>query len=322
MKILLIHREDETETTGSFVSLLEKMNILFDVLLVKTPEVSYIKQFSGLFNPPDSKGNDERQTSAIRAESPTHVAIISPVSRSWFDFLAGFSFGSRMPVLVYGQEAITGISEDFAFCFTFIQNEASLRIYLDTENKAFKKQEEARQILKAQETLLRMGIPVTGESLASSAGTGSVQEVSLFLKAGFSPDTKDKTGVPILNISARKGNREVCDLLINAGAQVNSLAADRGSSALIDAVIGKHKDMVADLIKAGADPNIRSKDGQSALVIAVGSGDEGIVEALLKAGSDADIPDSLGVTARKYASLFRKAGIMALFETYAPVKTV
>jgi ankyrin repeat protein len=75
-----------------------------------------------------------------------------------------------------------------------------------------------------------------------------------------------------------------------------------------------------DLIAAGADINLKSRDGQSALIIAVGLNDEESVEILLKAGADADEPDSLGASARTYAGLFKDPAILALFKAYAPLK--
>jgi len=167
-----------------------------------------------------------------------------------------------------------------------------------------------------------MGIPVTAESLANCAGDSSIREVSLFLAAGFSPDTRNKFGVPLLSIAARRGNHEIVRFLINAGSQLNLQADDRGTSALMDSVMSKKYDILTDLIKAGANVNIKSKDGQTALVVAVGSGDEKFTEALLKAGADPDISDSLGTSARKYALLFHKESIISLFNTYAPPKAV
>ncbi len=88
---------------------------------------------------------------------------------------------------------------------------------------------------------------------------------------------------------------------------------------MIDACTGKAVEIVKDLIAVGADVNLKSKDGQSALVIAVGLNDKETVEELLKAGANPDDPDALGASARKYASLFNKPGMMALFDKYAPV---
>jgi hypothetical protein len=333
MQVLLIYTA--ADNASLLRPLLEDMDISVETLPIESQEEVIMAQFTAFFNPFDSGKEDDSgkeegvpalvprlNAPAYQSNAPTHIAILSPLSKRWFDFLAGFACGSRLPVIVYGEEAITGISEEFAPSFTFITNSQSLYMFLKAENEAFKKQEAAREIIRAQETLLRMGIPVTGESLAQCAGEGHVQEVSLFLAAGFSPDTRNKTGVPIINAAARNGNLEVARFLIAAGAQVNLTADDRGTSALLDGVMGNYSELVEELTNAGTDVNIKSKDGQTALIIAVGSGNEKIVEILLKAGADPDISDSLGASARKYATLFHKEPIMRLFDTYAPQKDV
>jgi len=75
-----------------------------------------------------------------------------------------------------------------------------------------------------------------------------------------------------------------------------------------------------DLIEAGAALDIQSKDGQTALIVAVGTGDTVTIEALLKAGANPDISDNLGLSARKYAALFRNNSLIALFDNLAPKK--
>jgi ankyrin repeat protein len=169
----------------------------------------------------------------------------------------------------------------------------------------------------AKSALLDQGLPFTEESLEECVKKRNVQGVSLFLKAGFSPNARDKQGVPLLNHAARAGDRIIAEILLAAGAELDARADDRGSSALIDSALGKHSDIARVLLAAGADVNIKSKDGQSALIISVGLSDEALVEMLLKAGAKADEPDALGASARKYAALFNKPGILELFNTYA-----
>jgi hypothetical protein len=309
MKILLINTAERNDNTMRLRLLLEEMSISVETLAIKSQDEGIITQFTSFFNPFDPEKKEDEKTNV-----PTHIAILSPLSKRWFDFLAGFSCGSRLPFIVYGEEAISGISEEFAPCFTFLNTDDSLRAFLEAENEAFKKQEAAREIIRAQETLLKMGVPVTGESLAHCAEEGHVEEMSLFLAAGFSPDTRNKAGVPLLNLAARKGSLEVLRFLDTSGAKLNLQADDRGTSALIDSVMGKYYDLANELIGAGMDVNVKSKDGQTALIVAVGASDEKMVETLLKAGADVDISDSLGVSAKKYAALFHKESIIRLFD--------
>ena len=313
MKVLLIHLEKDRETIARLILSLEKMNILFEILSFGANDECDIQQFTQFFG---SSGLEKKD------DTPTHVIILSSLSERYFDFLAGFACGSRFPFMIYGQDAIPGIAKEFAGFFSFLNNEDSLEQFLEAENVAFKIQESARKTIEAQETLLRMGIPVTVESLAQCIIEGRVQEVSLFLTAGFSPNSRNKAGVPLLSIAARNGNQEVLQFLLTAEADPDQKSDDRGTSALIDSAMAKKLNVMMDLIATGADLNIKSKDGQTALVVAVGAGEEKMVEALLKAGADPDITDSLGTSARRYAFLFKKEAITKLFDALVPAKAV
>ena len=317
MKILAIYREEEKDIADRMKFFLEKEKISVELFDLNIQGAEGVSRIAGFFPRSGIKEKDENSL-----DVPSHVLIVSSLPRQWFDFLAGFAYGSSVPFLVCGETAIADIPKQVVFSFIPFLTEDSLQKHLQNEYEAFKRQEEAKGIIKAQETLLRMGIPLTMESLAHCAAEGGIQEISLFLAAGFSPDTRNMAGVPLLNIAARKGNREVFHTLIMDGAQLNLTAEDRGTTALIDSVMCKNCDMVAELIHARADLNVKSKDGQTALVIAVGAGSAEIVEALLKAGADPDISDSMGVSARKYAALFKKDSITSLFAAYAPQKEV
>jgi hypothetical protein len=304
---------EENNEVNRLRLIFEGLSISVDDLSIQSQDEVAFTQFTAFFNSVDFEKKDEELEN-----TPTHVIILSTLPKRWFDFLAGFSCGSHLPFMVYGQETIAGISGDFASCFSFLRTESSLETFIDAEILVFKKQEAARKTIKARDTLLQRGIPVTGDSLAQCAGEGSAEEVSLFFAAGFSPNTRNKTGVPLLNLAARAGNREVVRFLVMAGAQMNMQADDRGTSALIDGVISNNFNLVSDLIAAGADVNIKSKDGQTALIVAAGASEVKMTEALLKAGADPDITDSLGASARKYAALFHNSSIIELFNTYAP----
>jgi hypothetical protein len=316
MKLLLIHTKEEKDTIARLKSLLLKFHIPFEPFLLNSPEDIDITRFTAFFNLPSPEETDDDLVN-----TPTHVLIVSSLDSQWFDFLAGFAFGSHIHLLIYRQEAIPGISKEFAAFFTFLGTEASLQTYLEVENEVFKKQDAARNVIKAQQNLLKIGISITVASLAQCVIENRVKEISFFLAAGFSVNSRNNDGVPMLNIAARNRNRDVVRYLITEGADVNLTAEDRGTTTLIDSVMAQHQDIADDLIKAGTDLNVKDKNGQTALVVAAGASMEKMVELLLKAGADPDIPDSLGASARKYASLFRNKAILGFLDTYAPVKT-
>jgi len=294
MKALLICLEEEKEKASRLVSFLEKTGISSKTFLIKTR-------------------NEGRKIS----EDFTHVAVLSPLGPGWIFFLAGFFCGAHLPIIACGEKTIGSVPAGYAFCFKFLNTETELRGYFADEYNASIKNEAVLETTNARQALLDRGIPPTDEALAECVAEGKIDAVSLFLDTGFSPNTKDKHGVPLLCISARNGHLDILELLLRSGAQVNMISDDRGSTAILDSAIGRHKDLVEALIKAGADVDIPSKEGQTALVVVVGAGDDAIVEMLVNAGADPDIEDSLGVSARKYAALFRKNSMIALFNAYA-----
>ena len=291
MNVFIICMKKEKEKALQFLSFLEKTDIPSETLLIN-------KKDEGLRT----------------IENFTHVAIFSALGPGWIDFLAGFFCGSHIPIIVFGKSAIESIPDVFAFCFKFFSTKTKLHNYFIDEYETFKKNEVVLETNHARQALLDRGVPTTNDALAQCVAEGKEEEVSLFFAAGFSPDTKNKKGVPLISIAARNGHLNTLELLLRSGAQVNLIDEDRGSTALFDSALEKNKEMIKVLIEAGADVNIQSKDGQTALVVVVGEGDEEIVEMLFKAGADPDIKDALGVSARKYATIFGNSKMLAIFD--------
>lgn len=233
----------------------------------------------------------------------------------WAYVIAGYALALKVPLLVYGIP-LERFGPQLAQYLVPIKTEHELADYLRREAPEYF----AREIRnRAKYELLELGIPFNEESLSGCVMGGNKRALSLFLDAGYSPNIRDGFGVPLLNLAARMGHRHLVKLLLRAGADANGQAEDRLTTALMDAVSGQHHGIVKDLLAAGTDINLKSRDGQSALVIAVGLNDETAAELLLRAGAKTDEPDMLGVSARKYAVLFNKTSMLALFERYAPL---
>jgi hypothetical protein len=241
------------------------------------------------------------------------VLVCSPAiaGSPWIPFLLGFSLGRGVPVLGYDAGAFPPAFADLAL---FLKGEAEFKDYLEREAPVWAGEERKRD---ARKTLLDMGIPVTGKAYENCIKERNLNGVRLFLEAGFSADARDARGVPMVCLAARSGDRDIVEVLLKAGADVNAGAQDRGGSALIDSAMGKFADIGAVLLAAGADVNVKSKDGQSALIFSVGLNDTVFTEMLLNAGANPDEPDALGASARKYAALFNKPDITELFDKYA-----
>ena len=303
MKILLLHDGQGKKIAGELLKQIKKQRIDGEILLLQETWESIEPHLGETLA-------DATHILAIFSGS----SISSPSGPSWFAFAAGCARGAQAPLLSYGEGALA-LEPKFVKELIHLKGDAEFSAYLIREAEDWTREHAIKQAL---ETLLERGIPVTVDALARCISEKNDDVISLFLQAGFSPNTLDKTGVPLLCLAARAGDREITALLLKNGASVDLLAHDRGGSALIDAALGKYADILGDLLKAGADANVKSKDGQSGLIIAVGLNDEPTVALLLKAGANVDEPDSLGASARKYAALFNKPGMVRLFKTYAP----
>lgn len=188
---------------------------------------------------------------------------------------------------------------------------------MSSDYEQFVKEDKQRQALTR---LFAMGVPFTSDCFAQYIAKDDTETCNLFFDAGMLVNARTSDGVPILSVAIRND----CDLkvqwLLENGADINAVSNDRGYSAVMDAVWRKNYSMTKYLIEQGADLNFISSDGQSILVLAVGNGNYNIVELLLESGADPDIKDSMGMSARGYANLFKKPGMVELMERFPPKK--
>ncbi len=299
MKILILHDEKELKLPGILFKLLEEKSIDTEI---KSLGTNWYREDSFL--------------DMLTAYS--HFIVVNTVDpeSSWGSLCLGYAFGIKSPLVILGTLP-SYFQKNTSGDFKIIKKEREFADFLNGEFQEWIVKDKQKQ---AKNDLLDLGIPYNEESFERCILDRNSRAVELFLQAGFSPDAMDKNGVPLLSLAARTGDPNTARILLQAGARINQQSKDRGSSALMDACTGKALDIVKDLLAAGADVNLKSKDGQSALVIAVGLNNLEIAEELLKSGADADDPDALGASARKYATLFNKPGMVALFNTYAPLK--
>ena len=90
-----------------------------------------------------------------------------------------------------------------------------------------------------------------------------------------------------LQLAAFFGQPDAARLLLERGAPVDAVSGnDAGLRALHSAVAGRHGEVVALLLEAGADPGPRQQGGFTPLMAAALHGDEPMVDALLAAGAD------------------------------------
>lgn len=210
------------------------------------------------------------------------------------NFVKGFAIGKN---------AVFSLSSEF-------KNSSSLKNFLNSENKKMKKNHE---ISFAKEKLLNHGICVDDNSLCHAVSEGEKDIVSLFFKAGFSPEVTTKEGVPLLVLAVREKQDSLVPFLISSGANINNIAKDRGYSALMECAKLRDLSIAKILLKNGADPNLQSLDGQNALILAVCNNDYDFTSLLISFGANPKLKDKLDMSAEKYATLFHNKEIISLF---------
>ncbi|NJC25801.1 ankyrin repeat domain-containing protein [Neolewinella antarctica] len=98
--------------------------------------------------------------------------------------------------------------------------------------------------------LRKAGANVSSNDLAAAVKAENAADVARLLKAGADPDQLLE-GHPVLGIAAHKGNFEIVALLLKAGADIN-LRDHHNKSALELAVSHDHTDVAEQLLNAGA----------------------------------------------------------------------
>jgi hypothetical protein len=106
----------------------------------------------------------------------------------------------------------------------------------------------------------------------------------------------EATDYTALEYAALNGNREMVQLLLSMGADVNA-KDKRGQTPLMMLDGDATADLVWDLINAGAKVNLRDKDGDTALTQMADKNNVEVLRTLLEAGAKVDTRNNAGKTA-------------------------
>jgi ankyrin repeat protein len=155
------------------------------------------------------------------------------------------------------------------------------------------------------------------DSLNRAAQRGCVEKVREFL-ATNGIDSKNGGESEALRIAIRSDNKEIAQLLINAGAPVNPSITTLWSP-LADAAFAKHFDMMKLLLQSGAKVDAPDHRGMP-LLVSTGFFNPTVTNILLEAGADANAADREGETALMKASGHGvKESVKVLIEHHADV---
>jgi ankyrin repeat protein len=120
----------------------------------------------------------------------------------------------------------------------------------------------------------------------------------------------DSNGYTALTLAARKGHKDVVELLLAMGADIH--ARENGDTALLQAAYNGHKDIVALLLDRGADICARDNNRDTALTLAALSGYKDVVQLLLDRGADIHTRNDDGDTALTLAAFLNRTDAVEL----------
>ncbi len=118
-------------------------------------------------------------------------------------------------------------------------------------------------------------------SLMNAAINDDVEAVKFFAKSGISVvNQKNVGGATALHIAARRGNLEICKILVESGANVN-IADNEGWTPLMRAALAKNADLIKFLINQGSNPKKMNLVGETVIINSASSGCSACLEQLL-----------------------------------------
>ena len=130
-----------------------------------------------------------------------------------------------------------------------------------------------------------------------AAKEGNIEAVKQHIAAGTDVNAKDRKGETPLRIAITYGHKEIGELLITNGADMNAKSGRKEWTPLYRAIFSKRWEFTELLIAKGADVNLSNKDGTTPLHRAAGErGQKEIVELLIAKGADVSAKTDNGVT--------------------------
>jgi ankyrin repeat protein len=158
--------------------------------------------------------------------------------------------------------------------------------------------------------------------VADAAMKGDKDAVRALLKSGNDVNAAQGDGMTALHWAALKGEAELAQMLVYAGANVKATTRLGGYNPLILAAREGHAEVIAILLASGADPKAATTSGTTALMLAAASGNARAVTMLVENGADVNAKESvMEQTPLMFAAAYNRTDAMqALIKGGADIK--
>ena len=149
----------------------------------------------------------------------------------------------------------------------------------------------------------RLAGEADGLTLAEAAALDEVTRVRELLDHGGEADGRTPDGFTPLHLAAFFGAPRVAAVLLERGADPGAVAGNpMRVQPLHSAAAGRHRDIAALLVAAGADVDARQREGFTPLLAAALHGDVELARILLAAGADPELANDAGVRPAELAT--------------------
>ncbi len=143
----------------------------------------------------------------------------------------------------------------------------------------------------------------------------------LLLSAGATVNTRNATGETVLMMLDADATSDLVWDLINAGANVN-LKDEGGNTALMQVAASNNLEALKTLLDAGAEVEAKNKHGQTALMVAASEGSVNAVRALVLAGADLNARDEDNKNALANAAENGHPAVVRFLKSKGAIETV
>jgi len=160
---------------------------------------------------------------------------------------------------------------------------------------------------------ISVGVSAADSPIADAASRGDREAVKTLLKKAADVNAAQGDGMTALHWAAMKGDAELAQMLIVAGANVRATTRLGTYTPLYLASQQGHAAVIRALIAAGTDVKAGTPNGTTPLMVAAASGEVEAVKALIEHGADVNGKDGVRwQTPLMYAAAANRAAVIEL----------